>query len=104
MISFTSTAYDAEVVSGSVLILIIKVYKMKLKEFLKAVTIQGDVRISVWDDDDEIEVTEVLAKDHLTSSDVRNFLNHDVKYVFAGLDNMLHIELNPDKFHPIHLR
>ena len=104
MISFTSTACDAEVVSGSVLILIIKVYKMKLKELLKAVTIQGDVRISVWDDDDEIEVTEVLAKDHLTSSDVRNFLNHDVKYVFAGLDNMLHIELNLDKFHLIHSR
>lgn len=77
---------------------------MKLKDLLKDITIQGDVRISVWDENDEVEVTEVFAQEHLKNSDVRRLLDLNVRCLFAGLDNMLHIELDPSRKHLIHAR
>lgn len=68
---------------------------MKLKALLKETCIQGDVRISIWNEDEEVEVREILGHECLTDSDIRGFQNLNVKYVFASRDGMLHIELEP---------
>ena len=72
---------------------------MKLKDLVSKVIIQGDIRLSVWDEDDdeEIKVTYIKSSDMLTVSDISDYKNLIVKYMFVAQDNVLHIELVYDR-------
>ena len=69
---------------------------MKLKDLLTKITVQGDIRISIWDEmgEYEVEVREFYGEGGLTPSAVSDWKNKLVTYIFVGQDNMLHIELN----------
>ena len=68
---------------------------MKLYDILNNVTIQGNVRVSIWDGDEEVNVryfdhVDDLAWEH-SLPDAWEEL--EVRYMFAGTDGFLHIEL-----------
>ena len=87
---------------------------MKLIDLLESVTIQGDVRLSVWDEDDEeIAVCEIdgicdtlreydLEKEGMIldltgrGTYVKDWVNYDVTYIFTANDGYLHIELRKE--------
>lgn len=74
---------------------------MTLKTLVKNVQIQGDVRLSVWDSCDEVEVHEFQIAENLYSyvNALPNFsklLRMKVKYMFAPGDGYLHIELTDE--------
>lgn len=91
---------------------------MKLCELMENTTIQGDVRLSVWnDDDDEVAISEIMgitdslseynlkkAKrtvtfygDNKKIPSVLNWAEYDITYIFCPGDGFLHIELKPSK-------
>lgn len=69
---------------------------MKLKDLLKKVTVQGDVRISVWDimGEEEVIVREFSCMDSLRRSDVMELGDMEICYMFAAPNGVLHIELD----------
>lgn len=73
---------------------------MTLKNLLKSVIVQGDVYISVWEDDEEVEVHTFESADNLlvdvTSSKLNHLLGLKIKYMFSPIpsDGYLHIELD----------
>lgn len=68
---------------------------MTLRNLLKHIMIQGDVRLSVWRNDEEIYVQDILGTDNLLHEDIKALLQFHVKYMFASPDEKLHIELEP---------
>ncbi len=69
---------------------------MKLKDLIKKVPIQGDIRISMWDDmgENEFFVRNFFSVDRIFISDVKDIQNKEILYMFCGPDGMLHIELD----------
>lgn len=72
---------------------------MTLRTLTKEVEIQGNVRLSIWDDQgEEVEVHEFQYVDNL-AIDINNLSNgkqlnrRKVHFVFAPGDGFLHIEL-----------
>jgi len=74
---------------------------MTLYELCKAVTIQGNVRISIFDEAGEEEnvfyihdIVDDLLWDFSCEHDFREGMeDYEVTYMFVGQDNYLHIEL-----------
>ncbi len=67
---------------------------MTLKTLMNGNCIQGDIRLSVWDDYDEKEVHYLNYVNDLAGEDIAKALkNKKVKYIFANDDGYLHIEL-----------
>lgn len=69
---------------------------MKLRDLLKKVTVQGDIRISVWDQmgEEEVIVKEFSCMDSLRRCDVMELGDMEICYMFAAPDGALHIELD----------
>lgn len=76
---------------------------MLLKKLISDVTIQGNVYISVWDDDDnELDTFFFEHQDNLQGTlnfaDTEKYLlNLPVKYMFCPGDGYLHIELRKER-------
>lgn len=66
---------------------------MTFRTLVKSITIQGPVRISIWDDDSEVYVHEIPDADGLFCAELKHLFKYRVKYMFAGGDGALHIEL-----------
>ena len=73
---------------------------MTLYELCKAATIQGDVRISIFEDGEEEtviyidQVIDDLLWDLSCQPEYENGMeDYEVNYMFAGKDGYLHIEL-----------
>ena len=66
---------------------------MTFRTLAKNITIQGPVRISIWDDESEIYVQELTDSDGLFREDLKHLFKYPVKYMFVGGDGVLHIEL-----------
>lgn len=90
---------------------------MKLRELMENTTIQGDVRLSVWDDDcNEVAISEIMgitdslgeyelkrAKrtvtfygDNKKIPSVLNWAEYEITYIFCPGDGFLHIEVKED--------
>lgn len=90
---------------------------MKLRELMENTNIQGDVRLSVWDDDcNEVAVSEIMgitdslgeyelkrAKrtvtfygDNKKIPSVLNWAGYEITYIFCPGDGFLHIEVKED--------
>lgn len=69
---------------------------MKLRDLLKKVTVQGDIRISVWDHmgEEEVIVREFSCMGSLCRCDVMELGDMEICYMFAAPDGVLHIELD----------
>ena len=72
---------------------------MTLKYLMNNICIQGNVRISVWDGDEEKTIKEFYGVGDLKTQELVGFRNLYVKYIFLGGDNMLHIELESKEDH-----
>ena len=74
---------------------------MTLKDLVSKVIIQGDVRISIWDElgEEEVRVLDFFGLDRLSLHDVSEIKMMRVKYMFVGGDSILHIELDPKYRH-----
>ena len=57
------------------------------------ITIQGNVRLSVWEDDEESMVKEIRQTLDLDNENLKEYENREITYMFAGDDGFLHIEL-----------
>lgn len=70
---------------------------MTLKDLVSKVTIQGDVRVSIWDElgEEEVRVLDFFGLDRLSLNDVSEVKMMRIKYMFVGGDGILHIELVP---------
>lgn len=67
---------------------------MTLEELTQNITIQGDIRLSVWKDSEEVLVVCVGGTECLANQkDIRKMLGYEVLYIFAAPDGYLHIEL-----------
>ena len=68
---------------------------MRLYDLLNGsgITIQGNVRLSVWENDAETMVKELRNVDDLQTADIYEYVNMDVSYIFAAPDGFMHIEL-----------
>ena len=66
---------------------------MTLYDLVNGTMVQGDVRISVWKDDEEIKVKEFTYVDDLSYNNIDEFLDMTVSCIFCGGDGYLHIEL-----------
>jgi len=71
---------------------------MKLGYLAKSIEIEGDIRLSLWGDkDEELEVVYLRNVYGLAGEKaVQNWKNKTVKYMFAGTDGFLHIEVKED--------
>lgn len=69
---------------------------MLFGNLIKNTTIQGDVRLSVWKDDEETSVEYFHNVDDMKTEPCRLFAWLKVKYVFCPGDGYLHIELDGD--------
>lgn len=69
---------------------------MKLATLMKSNTIQGDIRLSVWNEyGEEIEVKYLNCVDNLACEpSAKNWKNKNVSFIFAPGDGFLHIELS----------
>ncbi len=72
---------------------------MKLCNITENVTVQGNIRISMWDDSGENE-TVVYTKDACDGLYIpkwlKKYADHKVLYMFAAPDGFLHIEIQGD--------
>ena len=68
---------------------------MRLYDLLNGsgITIQGDVRLSVWENDAETMVKELRNVDDLRAADIAEYVNMEVNHMFAAPDGFMHIEL-----------
>lgn len=67
---------------------------MTLGDLIQNVTVQGDVRLSVWKDDDELSVVYLQETGGLSNQKIiQPKLDYEVLYMFASTDGYLHIEL-----------
>lgn len=66
--------------------------EMTLYDLVNQMTIQGDIRVSVWGEEEE-DVIEFENCDDLSSEDIHKVENLEVLYIFSASDNKLHIEL-----------
>lgn len=66
---------------------------MTLYDLVNGTTLQGDIRLSVWDEDEEVAVEEYKNCEDLSSADLSCYEELAVNYVFVGGDSKLHIEL-----------
>ena len=57
------------------------------------ITIQGDVRLSVWKYDTETIVKELRNVNDLQCADLADYEDMEINYMFAAPDGFLHIEL-----------
>lgn len=71
---------------------------MKLYDLLNGngITIQGDVRLSVWENDAETMVKELRSVDDLQGIELDEYEDMEINYMFAAPDGFLHIELIND--------
>ena len=72
---------------------------MTLIDLTHEITVQGDIRLSVWKDGEEAKVVELKAVEDLTSPLFYNpkclgMLDMEVNYIFCPGDGYLHIELD----------
>lgn len=73
---------------------------MTLKTFVREIGVQGDVRLSVWNDQgEEVEVHEFPYVDNLAIDinqlpNAKQLYRMKVHFVFAPGDGFLHVELN----------
>ena len=58
------------------------------------VTIQGNVRLSVWEKDEETMVKEIRLTDDLEFEELDEYENREILFMFAVYDGFLHIELS----------
>ncbi len=72
---------------------------MTLRYLINNICIQGDVRISVWEGEEEKLIKEFYGVSDLKSLNLSGFKNMYVTYMFVGGDNMLHIELQSREDH-----
>ena len=70
---------------------------MLFGNLIKNAVLQGDIRISVWHDDEETQVEYFRNVEDLKTEPCRLFAWHRVKYIFAPGDGFLHIELEPTR-------
>ena len=81
---------------------------MSLYDLVNSVTIQGDVRISFWNDDEEVVLLEENGTDDLcyevcgAGGDVAMFDCCKVKYIFSAGDGYIHIELDEEDALEVH--
>lgn len=67
---------------------------MTLIELTEDTTIQGNVRISYWDDDEEYVIYQIENTECLRlPAKLRKYRQRDVKYIFCPGDNFIHIEI-----------
>lgn len=71
---------------------------MKLFELTHEVTIQGDIRLSVWKDGEEKKVKTLKCVDDLSNPlwcnpNILGWKDMEVTYIFCPGDGLLHIEL-----------
>lgn len=67
---------------------------MTLEDLIQNVTVQGNVRLSVWKDDDELSVVYIQETGGLSNQKIiQPKLDYEVLYMFASTDGYLHIEL-----------
>ena len=67
---------------------------MTLYDLVNSTTVQGDIRLSVWKDHEEVEVKQFTYVDDLSYNSVPNkYLDMEVNFIFCGGDGFLHIEL-----------
>ena len=68
---------------------------MLFGNMIKNTSVQGDIRISVWEDGEEKIVQYYRNVEDMKCEPCRLFAYHRVKYIFAQGDGVLHIELEP---------
>lgn len=67
---------------------------MTLKTLMNGNCIQGDIRLSLWEDSEETEVEELRYCDNLACEEAaKKWKNKKVNFIFAPGDGYLHIEL-----------
>ena len=67
---------------------------MTIYELVNDSTIQGNVRISTWKEDEEEVLLEIRNTDDLFTSDLEEeWEDAEVDYIFCGRDGYLHIEV-----------
>lgn len=67
---------------------------MKLYELVYNVTLQGNIRISMWVDDTEKVIATWENCQELYSGDIEDeWMDYVVKYIFCPDDGYLHIEV-----------
>lgn len=67
---------------------------MTLTELANTITMQGDIRISLWKDDEEIKVKTYTMTDDLSFMNIPKWAeDKEINYIFCGGDGYLHIEL-----------
>ena len=65
---------------------------MTLYELVNSITIQGNVRLSIFEDDSE-KSTDYKGTYDLSDEDIEEFEDMMVTYMFYGDDGFMHIEL-----------
>ena len=71
---------------------------MTLEYLMNNTTIQGEIRVSRWAGGDEVEVKEFHYCDDLDyETDINEWRDHRVLFLFTAGDGMLHIELEGDE-------
>ena len=68
---------------------------MTLYDLVSQVTLQGDIRISVWADEEE-DVIEFENCEYLSCHAVKRYENLEILYILSATDNKLHIELEAE--------
>lgn len=67
---------------------------MTLTELANGITLQGDIRISMWEDGEETRVKTYTMTDDLSFMNIPKWAKEkEVDFVFCGGDGYLHIEL-----------
>ena len=71
---------------------------MTLRDMITNFTIQGNVRLSLWKDGEEVSVRYIDYADDLGTEKLPpKWKDKEVTYMFAGVDGFLHIELSSDE-------
>lgn len=67
---------------------------MTLVELANEITLQGDIRISLWEDGEETKVKTYTMTDDLSYMNIPKWAKEkEVNFLFCGGDGYLHVEL-----------
>ena len=67
---------------------------MTVEELANQITLQGDIRISLWEDGEETRVKTYTMVDNLSYMRIPTWVeDKEVNFIFCGGDGYLHIEL-----------
>lgn len=65
---------------------------MKLDDLIYNLTIQGDIKLELWEGSEVIKEKTIEGTEDLSTEKLGAWKNYEIRYMFASPDNSLHIE------------